>query len=105
MGTMQHHSIIVTSQIDLIEKAHEVATGLMPHVSPIIGGGANGQRSFAVLPDGSKEGWAESDVADDARAALIRWIDAQAYDDGSNSLSFVLVEFGELGESITPNAT
>ncbi|WP_297842974.1 hypothetical protein [uncultured Roseibium sp.] len=87
----------------MLTKAHKTATGLMPHVSGVVDGVINGDASFAVLPDCSKEGWPESDTADAARAALIKWIDAQSYEDGSNCLKYAEISFGELSPSIKTN--
>lgn len=104
MGTMHHHALIVTSwDRDAIADAHKVASGASPHVTPVIMAGSNGYASFAVMPDGSKEGWAESDVGDASRGAIISWIDAQAYEDGSNRLSWAEVSFGELENSLRTN--
>lgn len=101
---MQHHAIIVTSFDDkILKKAHQVASGLMPHVSGIVTGTINSQLSFAVLPDGSKEGWPESDYANAARKALKYWIDCHAYEDGSNRLEYAEVSFGELPLTVTTN--
>ena len=55
----------------------------------------NSYRSFCVFPDGSNEGWSPSDDGDARRAAFVTWMRAQAYDDGSNSLSFVEVAYGD----------
>ena len=106
MGTMHHHAVIVTSwNEDMIAKAHAVAAGLSPHVTPIITATSNGQQSFAILPDGSKAGWAESDVGDAARGAFLTWVDSRAYEDGSNALSYAEVSFGELAPTIKTNTT
>ena len=48
---------------------------------------ANGGRSFAFMPDGSKEGWDTSDVGDSIRDALI----ALATERG---MDFIEVRFG-----------
>lgn len=104
MGTMHHNAIIVTSwNREKLDEAHKTAIGLMPHVSGMVEGTINGQFSFAVLPDGSKEEWPESDVADSARAALIKWINSQAYEDGSNCLEYAEISFGDLDPTINTN--
>lgn len=113
MGYMRHHAIIVTSRDDVvIEKAHgwamelfaptEVSIGEDPIardwsslVSPIALGVVNDQRSFAVFPDGSKEGWGTSDHGDMVRDALISLLDGERYSDGSSALDWVLVQFGD----------
>jgi hypothetical protein len=104
MGLINHHAIIVTSwRKDVLVEAHKIASGASPNVTPIVSAQSNGYSSFAVLPDGSKEGWACSDAEDSARSAIIHWIDQQAYEDGSNSVEWVEVSFGELEPTIRAN--
>lgn len=104
MGTMHHHALIVTSwDGDAITEAHRVASGASRYVTPIIVTNANSQASFAVLPDGSKEGWEGSDAGDAARTAIIEYLDAQAYEDGSNRIKWAEVSFGELDETLKTN--
>jgi len=95
MGYVRHHAIVVTSSREQditggIAKATEL--GLVASVqSPRT---VNGYRSFLVCPDGSKEGWAESDEGDVAREAFIAWLRAQRYDDGSSNIEWVEVSYG-----------
>lgn len=98
MGVMVHHAIVVSSwKRDLLERAHLQAEMLMGRlVTPIVTTEHNGVGSFAVLPDGSKEGWEPSDLGDGQRDALDKWLRSQAYEDGSNALEWVEVAFGEL---------
>jgi hypothetical protein len=60
----------------------------------------NGYWSFAVFPDGSKEGWEASTEGDTGRAAFIAWLDAQRYSDGSSPFNWVEVQYGD-DEEIT----
>ena len=55
----------------------------------------NNYRSFAIVPDGSKEGWPESDEGDEGRDRFIEWLDTQRYDDGSPRQRWVEVQFGD----------
>lgn len=73
MGYFAHKALIVTSGYhhEELEKLHEMAKELELPVTEIVEGRANGFKSFAVLPDGSKEGWDESDRVDEGRASLI----------------------------------
>ncbi len=109
MGWHRHHAIVVTSfNQDSIEWAHEKACeifcanepeeydprgGRVTPVTEITDKVVNGYRSFMVAPDGSKEGWSESDRADDARESFIDWLEETRYDDGSSLLCWVEVEF------------
>ncbi|MEX3315663.1 hypothetical protein [Sulfitobacter sp. PS-8MA] len=98
MGTMRHHAIIVTSwDKGAIDEAHAKAADLMEHVSGIVPGVVNGQASFAVLPDGSKEWWDTSDKADEARAQFIEWMGSRKY------LDYAAVSFGELSATFETN--
>lgn len=86
MGTIKHHSIIVTGfdkiQINIVRtKAIELFTienyDISDHsnlVSNILFG-MNGYMSFFIAPDGSKEGWSDSDFCDNVRAEFIKWMD------------------------------
>jgi hypothetical protein len=107
MGYMRAHAIIVDSwKSELLEIAHAkaitlfhgTAEGRMDRVSlvtEITPATINGYRTFLVAPDGSKEGWSESDAGDRARAAFKTWLRAQAYEDGSTALRWVEVMFAD----------
>lgn len=78
MGYMRRHAIVVTG--DALEEskdilaAHSKATEIFPWVSPVSPPATNGERSFFVPPDGSKEGWEESRKGDERRAKFLRWL-------------------------------
>ena len=105
MGRMRHHAIIVTSwDRDCLDEARAKAQGLFRYCSAITGSGMNGNMSFLVPPDGSKEGWAESDVGDAARKGFVAWMNEQRYEDESTPLDWVEVEFGgDGGEAVIVN--
>ena len=78
MGYIVNHAIVVESRHkETIQRAHEKAAQLFPRVSPLILGGSNGSASFFVPPDGSKEGWPESDAGDAARDELVAFLRKQ----------------------------
>ncbi len=89
MGYMSLHSIVVSAWNDDIESAHAKASELFKWVSPISLVHTNGYRSFFVPPDGSKEGWDESDKGNDNRAAFIQWMREQ-----ETYLDWVEVQYG-----------
>ena len=97
MGYIKHHAIAVTSGIDdLLKKAHDKAIEIFKdQTSEILQSTTNGYKSFFIAPDGSKEGWEESQIGNKKRANFVKWINKQAYDDGSNSLSFCEFFYGE----------
>lgn len=95
MGYILHHAIVVTSwNQTLIAEAHEVAKANGFNPSEITPCAVNGYRSFFVPPDGSKEGWEESNERDSGRAGLTGWLDRQRHEDGSTSLKWVEVAIG-----------
>ena len=110
MGYMRHHAIIVTgwplTRLNLseglaadpplsIEEAHKVATEIFgPLVSPIIPARINAYHSFCIAPDGSKEGWSESDEGDAQREAFKQFLNEHRYEDGSG-IDWVEVQFGD----------
>jgi hypothetical protein len=95
MSHPRHHAIVVTSwDEELIGRAHAYALECCRHVTPIVGSAVNRYSSFLIAPDGSKEGWADSELGDARRAAFVRWADAQRYEDGSSSLEWCEVAYG-----------
>ncbi len=85
MGYIRHHAIVVTgsryrdvrpnAERTDIDDAHAAASAAgCKLVSPIVGPGVNDTYSFLVAPDGSKEGWKDSDDGDTARDAFIAWM-------------------------------
>lgn len=97
MGVMCHHAIVVTSRDEYAETAHTKAIEICgPHLVTSLGTKViNGIRSFLVCPDGSKEGWAESDHGEALRALFVAWLDRQRWSDGSSPYKWVLIEYGE----------
>ena len=96
MGYMCHHAIVVTSWNEsMIRKARRKAGALGMTCSPVGPPTTNMYRSFLIAPDGSKEGWGDSDRGDERRAKMVQWMNAQAYDDGSSALAWVVVQYGD----------
>lgn len=60
----------------------------------------NGKTTVVMVPDGSKEGWVESDAGDALRDRFIAELEKANYDDGSNPWKFVEVGFGEFGQKV-----
>jgi hypothetical protein len=60
----------------------------------------NGYTTVVMLPDGSKEGWVESDYIDDLRDRFIERLEEDGYDDGSNPWDWIEVGYGEYGQKV-----
>lgn len=101
MGTMNSHAIVVTCwDQTLLTAAQRAANECCPGLaSSVVEWRINGGGSFMIGPDGSKEGWPESERGDLERAAFIAWLNQHRYEDGSTSLHWVLIEFGEDAEA------
>lgn len=98
MGYIRHHAIIVTSwdeeRMEVARnKAIEVFGELM--VSTFVQSKVNGNISFFIGPDGSKEGWEESESSDVNRGIFIDWLKSQAFEDGSSIYSWVELFYGD----------
>jgi len=94
---MQHHAIIVSNNWgDWLDNAHQKAGELCEElVTPISPYTGDGYRSFAILPDGSKEGWDTSDKFEERRSLFLDYLRSLRYEDGSSPLDWVLVQFGD----------
>jgi hypothetical protein len=95
MGYIKHNTMVVTSWDEkLLTEAHEKAQSMGLAVSAPVASKVNRYGSFIVAPDGSKEGWADSEAGDGLRAAFRRWLREQCLEDGSSSLEWCEVEYG-----------
>jgi hypothetical protein len=93
MGYTRHHAIIVTTwDKATIKEVHKTAKRLFPSqmVSDVLRGTINGYYTVFVGPDGSKEGWPESDKGNARRAHFIEhlhtlflaaWVEVQYCDE------------------------
>lgn len=109
MGYIRHHAIVVTGwDDDRVRIAHEQARRLLEQrtqdgiahlpddvLTPIIDAHLNGYTSFAILPDGSKEFWGDSDEMDTIRAAFLDWLESQRDEEGGSYLRWAEVIFGD----------
>lgn len=95
MGYMRHDAIIVTSwKREILEAAAQKARDfglevLGPSVEVI-----NGISTFLVCPDGSKEGWDESDEFNGKRARFLEYLNGERYEDNSTCLSWAALAYG-----------
>ena len=64
-------------------------------ISDVLKAPVNNVSSFMVGPDGSKEGWEESKLGDEQREQFIKHFDRYAYEDGSTSIKWAEVQYGD----------
>lgn len=80
MGFIAHHAIICTSwDKESLEDARTKAVEIFGSeaVSLVAASQMNGYGSFFVAPDGSKEGWVDSDLGDQKRNEFLDWLSAE----------------------------
>jgi hypothetical protein len=95
MGYIRHDAIVVTSwKSEAIEAAAKEATELGCTVIGPSDGVMNGYRTLLVCPDGSNEGWDNSEAGDERRERFRAYLTAQRYDDGSSPLEWVELSYG-----------
>ena len=94
---MRHHTIVVCSWNEqLLSSIHfEAVTIFNEQASNIVKSKMNGYYSFFVAPDGSKEGWEDSDEGNKKRDEFIKYLKTHKYEDGSSSISWVEIQFGD----------
>lgn len=93
MGTIIHHAIVATTWVehsDFCELVELVGDRGKCWVSDT---GMNGYLTFVLAPDGSKEGWEESNIGDDLRDEVVEWLSQDGF-----YCSWCEVAMGELPE-------
>ena len=92
---MRHNAIVVTSwKEETTKEAAAMAEKIGLLVLRQSEEGVNGYRSLLICPDGSKEGWDESDRGDKKREEFKKWLNEQRYEDGSSLLEWVEIAYG-----------
>lgn len=98
MGYMRHHAIVVTTydraRATLARKEAAAIFG-DDSVTGVVVSTVNGMCSFLVPPDGSKEGWDESDAGDERRAKFVVWLDSTRFEDGSSPYAWAEIQYGD----------
>jgi hypothetical protein len=101
VGYIRHNTIVVTSWNEkLLEEAAAYALSLGLQVLGPSDLAMNRYRTLCIAPDGSKEGWATSDNADDHRRLFREWLRAQTYGDGSTALEWFEAAYGNDDETV-----
>jgi hypothetical protein len=93
MGYIQHDAIVVTSNnAEAIQeaacKAKDLGLQVLGPSVPLM----NGYQSLLLCPDGSKEGWKESNKFNELREAFIVYLRAH-----TNLLDWVALEYSDDG--------
>lgn len=107
MGLIQHHAVLATTwsedEVSRIRKwVDEIALrgvgGYDPRSRFLFGDRQiNGFVTVVLAPDGSNEGWDDSDFGDTIRYEFIQAIRLAEYDDGSSPWDWIEVGYGEAG--------
>lgn len=107
MGYMRHNAIVITGWDERVDKTREFAKSILPKehseprhndrptiISEILVSPMNAYRTFFIGPDGSKEGWLDSEMGNEFRSKLIAylqdnphcdWAEIQYGDDGGST--------------------
>ena len=103
MGVENNNAVIATTwNRDEVKRIKDFVDGLTEMKSLFIFGSeeCNGKTTVVMVPDGSKEGWEESDDGDKLRDAFVTELQKADYDDGINPWDFVEVGYGEFGQKV-----
>lgn len=104
MGIMHHNAVIATTFSD--QKYRDVMRWIkrrsdIEQTLFLAGEGiANNEYTIVLIPDGSKEGWEESDIGDALRQAFIERLQQDAFEDNSSPWRWIEVGYGEFGQTI-----
>lgn len=104
MGVENHNAVLATTWnrkqesriMDFIEALAPIDKRLFVWGDSLF----NGFATVIMLPDGSKEGWEDSDYYDELRDKFIKQLEACKYSDGSNSWKWIEVGWGEYGQKV-----
>ena len=90
MGEARHHMIVITYwKPDTLAKAWQKAQKLQLTPTTVIASAREGWLTFYITPDGSKEGWTESEVWDDRRLEFCAFLEEEC-----PVVDYVLLEYG-----------
>ena len=102
MGVINHDCIIATTWCkESMERL--IASAKNWGIEPLIVTPPNqfGYLTALLPPDGSKEGWSDSNNGDTMRNSFIFLLETFNYEDDSNPFSWVEVSYGEKGQRVT----
>lgn len=95
MGYVAHNAIVVTSwDLKALTAAYDQAAEMGLISTDVEASPINSYWTFLVVPDGSKEGWNDSELGDHRRLLFKDWLRSQRYEDGSSALEWAEVRYG-----------
>ena len=103
MGVIQHNAVVaVTSNSSEFERVKNFVNNLKEkrHLFLFEETGLNNYSVVVMIPDGSKEGWPESERGDITRDKFIEELEKVEYEDGSSPWEYVEISFGKFGQKI-----
>lgn len=107
MGVVNHNAIIATTWSDKHAASFQEWVNELSELTQLLilrgESWANGYHTFVVLPDGSQEGWPESDSGDSLRNAVADRLKQDNYheeEDDSSPWDWIEVGFGEFGQKV-----
>lgn len=95
MGYIRHNAIVATTwDRHGIDAAATEARRIGLHVLGPDVADVNDWFTICIPPDGSKEGWEESDQGDEKRAAFRTWLASKVSEDGGYYFEWCEVAYG-----------
>lgn len=96
MSHVLHHAIVLTTYDEKrIRAARRHAIAREMSVSDVVRSPFEVYYSLLIGPDGSGEGWPDSDKGDRKRDEFLAWLDAQRFEDGSSPYYWFVVRYGD----------
>jgi len=112
MGDINHKAVLATTWSDEVANKIDAWIGNADYVDPKyahlfveVVGVVNSYVTFVLAPCGSTEGWGTDLEHGLLREAFIEFLDSLAYDDGSSSVEYVEVLYGDYGQEIVKGNT
>jgi hypothetical protein len=103
MGVENNNAVIATTwNREEVNRIKNFVAGLERMQSLFLFGDEeiNGRTTVVMVPDGSREGWPNSDEGDKLRDLFVAELEKANYVDGSSPWNYVEVEFGEFEQKV-----
>lgn len=110
MGNINHNAVIATTWnndcfermvawISQLKHENPFDNNNPPEMFMISGRVINGYRTIILIPDGSNEGWKESEVGNNLRDTFIQRLEEDKYEDESSPWDYIEVGYGCFGNT------